>query len=126
VIEFVAHRVAPVLVGERQAARCKSEERGRTIAPEFLAKAPKRMYRGRQNSRDEEDEQREDEDAGYDAPRSSERRRAGAVRVGSFAAAYSKPRWVSRYRWRGGRPEGESVSQRDSSNSRSESRTRIG
>jgi hypothetical protein len=51
---------------------------------------------------------------------------AAALRAVASSVASARPEPVSRYRWRGGRSAGASVSQVVSSRSRSASRTRIG
>ena len=84
---------------------------------------------GAHDRREGQQHRSEDEQGGYDAAPSRgrpSRARGACAAAGTCVAAYSSPDAVRRYKCRGGRPAGASASHRDSSSSRSESRTRIG
>jgi hypothetical protein len=123
-IEFCEHRFGPVEPLGRQPSNRKPEEPARAIV---LASGAEDS-RDRNQEQHHHDDERQYENRGYVALRSSGSRRLFARPVGRGArvADCSSPAAFKRYRWRGGRPDAGLSSHFESSSPRSQSRTRIG
>ena len=96
-VELGDHRQAPVRPVGRKAADGEREHGGGAVAAVAHPQRAECSQRNRYDAHDEERQQREDERAAYDAPRS---RGARAARCGAGAGAccvaYSRPRAVRR------------------------------